>query len=360
MNQSSPCAHWWLGLCPKAPVFHTSPAFLTASPETMPADRPDGSGSGRIRLGVSIAAGSLKALTHDRQLLVFSFLSGLALFVLVEAEAYNVGHFHYVLPFLITLSTGDPVIVFDPLIFLVETICLFCFTLVMAGLVLHRDSDGAYIPATVRERFTGILAYAGPLAVLSIALALIAIMVFAIVYQSRFLTETLSAIFVIFFWPPHSFVLGEMVDRLSLMFLILFISFIPFLVTLCLVPAIVKEKKGLVPALAGSIASFRRTWRELLGCGLVYGTIGLFVAAVALVIGQGPETLIDNGYLIPMDLGHFLMTFVYSGFIFTSLFLMVAVFSAAGIAIVDLSRPRVRDGISCIPEGSLKKPEPAP
>ena len=93
---------------------------------------PDG-----IRRGVSIAAGSLKAMTHDRQLLVFSFLSGLVLSFLVEAEAYNAGHFHYVLPFLITLSMGNPVVVFDPLIFLVEMICLFCFTLVLAGLVLH-------------------------------------------------------------------------------------------------------------------------------------------------------------------------------------------------------------------------------
>jgi hypothetical protein len=360
MNQDTPGAHWWLGLCPKAPALHSAPALLTASQEALPADRPDGSGSGRILLGVSIASGSLKTMVHDRQLLVFSFLSGIILFFLVEAEAYNVGHFHYVLPFLITLSIGDPVIVFDPLIFLVEIICLFCFTLVLAGLVLHRNGDGASAPVTVRERFSGVFSYAGPLAVLSVALALLAIMVFAIVYQSLFLTETLSGIFAIFFWPPHSFVLGEMVDRLSLMFLILFISFVPFLVALFLVPAIVQEKKGLVPVLAGSIASFRRTWREMLGCGLVYGTIGLFVAAVALVIGQGPQMLIDNGYLIPMDLGHFLMTFIYTGFIFASLFLMVAVFSAAGIAIVDLSRPGVRDGISSMPEGKLKKPEPAP
>ena len=359
MNRNSPGAWWWFGLCPKAPTFHTVPALLPASQETMLANRPDGSGSGRIRWGVSIAAESLKAMTHDRQLLVFSFLSGLVLSFLVEAEAYNAGHFHYVLPFLITLSIGNTVVVFDPLIFLVEMICLFCFTLVLAGLVLHRNGDGAYTPVTVRERFTGVFAHAGPLAALSIGLALLAIMVFTIIYQSRFLTETMGAIFVIFFWPPHSFVLGEMVDRLSLTFLILFISFIPFLVALFLVPAIVQEKKGLVPALAGSIASLRRTWREMLGCGLVYGTIGLFAAAVTLVIGQGPGMLIDNGFPLSMFLGHILMTVVYSGFIFASLFLMVAVFSAAGIAMVELSRVRERDGISGIPEGSLKKPEHA-
>ena len=353
----------YLGWCPNTPALQTAPAVLMDPPQSMNTGQPDGSGSGgrsgRVRLGVSIAAGSLKAMTHDRQLLVFSFLSGLVMFFLVYAEAWNEGQHHYILPYLTTLSIGNSVMVFDPWIFMVEMICLFCFTLVLADLVLHRNCEGVYKQVTVRERFTGVFAHVGPLAVLSIALALLAIIVFAIIYQSQFLIETMSAIFVIFFWPPFSYVLWDASNKLWLAFLILLISFIPFLIALCLVPEMVREEKGLVPALAGSIATIQKTWWEILGCGLVYGTIVLLVAAVALVIGQGPEILIDNGYPLSMYLGHILMTVVYHGFIFACLVLMIGVFSAAGIAIAELYLVGECDGISGISEENMKKPESA-
>ena len=353
----------YLGWCPNTPALHTVPSVLIDPAQSMNTGQPDGSGpadrSGRVRQGVSIAAGSLKAMAHDRQLLVFSFISGLVMFFLIYAEAWNDGKHYHILPFLITLSIGNSAIVFDPWIFLVEMICLFYFTLVLADLVLHRNCEGVYTPITIRERFTKVFIHAGPLSVLSIVLAFLTNMVFAIIYQSQFLTEILSAIFIIFFWPPFSYVLWDAINKLWLAFLILFINFIPFLVALCLVPAIVREEKGLVPALMGLITTVQMTWRELLGCGLVYGTIVILVAAIAFVIGQGPNMLIDNGYHLSMYLGHILMTGVYYGFIFVCLILMVAVYSAAGIAIADLHQIEERYEISGISECNLEKSESA-
>jgi hypothetical protein len=330
----------YLGWCPNTPAVQTAPAILPELPQSMHTGPSDGSGQGgRVRRGVSIGTGSLKALVHDRQLLVFSFISGLILFCLVCEEALNDGVHHYqIYPFLTTISIGDWSIVFDPWVFVVEMICLFCFTLVLADRVLHRNGNGGYASFTFRQRFFGVFAHAGPLAVLSMALSLLAIMMFSIIYQSPFLTEILGTIYMIFFYIPWSYVIYEAGNSLWLAGIILFISIIPFLIALCLVPAIVRETKGLVPALAGSIVTLHRTWREVLGCCLVYGTIALPVAAVAFVIGQGPQVLIDNGYPFTMYTGHILLPVLYYGLILACLILMAAGFSAAGIAIADLCR----------------------
>jgi hypothetical protein len=69
------------------------------------ADRPDSSGSGRIRLGVNIAAASLKTMVRNRHLLVFSFLSGLAMFFLIVAKVWDVQQFDETLPLLILGDT---------------------------------------------------------------------------------------------------------------------------------------------------------------------------------------------------------------------------------------------------------------
>jgi hypothetical protein len=349
-----------MGWCPNAPAMHTAPAVLMVAPETIHADRPDGSGpagrSGRVRFGVSIAAGSLKTMVRNRYLLGFSFLSGLVMFFLIMAEVGDLKHFNKTLPFQINIPLSNSFIVFDPWLFLVEMICLSSFTFLLAGLVLHRN--GVKKPVTIREGYTGVAAHAGPLAVLSIAMALIATIMFAIVFQSQFFVKIGGAIVSAFFWIPYDYVLDEISSTLQISFQILFINIIPFLVALCLVPVIVREKKGLVPALAGSITLIQRTWREILGCILVYGTIVLLVVAVALVIGKLPELLYDRGFYLSMYLGHLLMTVVYYGFILACLILMAAGFTSAGVAIANLYRVGKSDGISGIPEGDMKNPEP--
>jgi len=352
-----------LGWCPNAPAMHIVPAVLSVPPETIHTDRPDGSGSARrssrVRHGVSIAAGSLKTMIRNRYLLGFSLLFAIAMFFLIEAEAWSGGHFHHTLPFLTTISIGNPVMVFDPWLFFVELICLSSFTFILAGLVLHRNGNGVKKPVTIREGCTAVNAHAGSLAVLSIAMALFATIMFAIVSQSHFFVRIGGAIVFAFFWIPYDYVLDGIISTLQISCQILFITIIPFLVALYLVPGIVLEKKGLVPALAGSITLIQSTWREMLGCILVYGIIVFLVAAVALVIGRVPELLYDRGFYLSMYLGHLLTTGVYYGFILACLILMAAVFSAAGIAIADLYQVQKSAGIPGMPEGNLEKPEPA-
>jgi hypothetical protein len=361
MSQVSEVIRGWLGWCPNAPALHTAPPVLMALPETMHAGQSDGSGpagrSGRVREGVSIATGSLKTTVRSRYLLGFSFLAGLMMFLLIVAKVWDVQNWKNTLPFHIAVPVGNAFLVLDPWLFLVEMICLFCFTILLAGLILHRDANREKAPVTFREGFSGARTHAGPLAILSIELALIATAVFQIVYQSDFLTEFIAGpIVTAFFWIPFEYVPYGDVSALYISIIILLINLCLFLIALCLVPVIVLKKR-LIPALAGSATLIQKTWHEILGCILVYGTIVLFVAAVALVIGHLPEMLYQ-GY-DATDRGHPLMMVLYYGFILACFILMSAGFTAAGVAITDLCRVKKSDGGSGIPEGNREKPEPA-
>jgi hypothetical protein len=348
-----------VGWCPNSPALRTAPAVLMARPETIHPGQPAGIGpADRVRLGVSIAAGSLKTTVRSRYLLGFSFLAGLMMFLLIVAKVWDVQNWWNTLPFHISIPVGNAFLVLDPWLFLIEMICLFCFTILLAGLILHRDANREHAPVTFREGFSGVRTHAGPLAVLSIELALIATAVFEIVYQSDFLTESIAGpIVTAFFWIPFEYVPYGDVSALYISSLILVINICLFLIALCLVPIIVPGNERLIPALAGLVNLIKKTLCEILGCILVYGTIVLGVACAAFMIGHLPEMLYQ-GYDATMR-GHPFMMVVDYGFILTCLILMAACFTAAGVAITDLSRIGKSDGLSGIPKGSLKKPEAA-
>ena len=88
----------YLGWCPNAPAIRTAPAILVVPPGNIHPAQPGDGGSagrfGRIGSGVSIAAGSLKAVFRDRQLLRFTFLSGLVMLFLILAEDWIALHSH--------------------------------------------------------------------------------------------------------------------------------------------------------------------------------------------------------------------------------------------------------------------------
>jgi len=332
--------HDWTGLCPKSPVLRTAPALIAISPDTIQGDRAGGSGPagrpGRIRQGIHIAVASLKAIVRNRYLLIFPFLFAVAVFLLAMAEFRYALYLHDNLPFTVTITAGNQILAFDPWFFLVETACLSCFALLTASLALHRNAMKT--PATIREGLNAIVAYAKSLIILSIGLALAATMVFSVVTQNRVLVESTGAMVSAIFWIPRIYLLPEISTALYLSFLIMIINIVLFLFVLCLVPVMVLEKKGIIPALVRSVSRIQETWRELLGCVLVYATMVLAVAAAALVIGQLPQLLIDNGYARSMYLGHLLMPFVYYGFVLACLFVMALGLTAAGTAIRDLSR----------------------
>jgi hypothetical protein len=266
MTRVSEIADQWFGLCRKPPVFCTAPALLTTPPETILADRSDSSGSGRIRLGAGIAEASLKTIVRSRYLLGFSVLSGLVMFFLIVAKVWDIQNWDNTLPFHISIPVGDAFLVLDPWLFLVEMICLFCFTILIAGLILHRDAKREDISVTFREGISGARTYAGPLAILSIELALIATAVFEILYQTEFFTDVVFGYFFLpFFWIPNEYIPYGDVSVFFISLIILVINIPLFLVVLCLVPVIVPGNEGLIPALAGRVNLIKKSWCEILG-----------------------------------------------------------------------------------------------
>jgi len=358
----------YLGWCPNAPAIRTAPAVLMVPPENIhPAQPGDGGAAGspgRIRLGISIAADSLKAMFRDRQLLRFTFFSGLVMLFLITVEdyiamqnAYIATHLDNSLSFIISYPPEEPMIVydtryfdvfipfgnsnfsFDVRLFAIELFCLFCFAVLLAGLVIYRTGKDTTRPPTIRESIAGVSAHVRPLASLSVTMALFGALLNTIVFQTPFFGKIIFTIEMAVFNLPYAYYLqGEPIwMAIYHSFEIMFINIILFLVALYVVPVIVLEKKGLVPALAGSVSLMRKTWRELLGCAIIYSAVVLGVAAVALMISQSPYLLNhDFDFFINMSRGQPLMMAVCFLFLTGCWVMMAAGFTASGVAIADL------------------------
>jgi hypothetical protein len=379
----------WLGLCPKSPAMHTTTAVLIGQPELVHPQTPDGRGPairpGRFRDGIRIAAASLEAMIRDRQLLWFTLLSGLVMLFLIFAQGWSITHIEMTpssyldIPVgdstlymdlqnqLVALDSGNSNLYIDVRLFIMEMICLSGFILILAGLVLYRNGSPGKTAVTIREGWAAVRASFRPLVALSAGMALAATIMYPLIYNSQFFGSIVHGITMALFWLPYSYyepqgvfaVLYASANFFALEIMV--INSLLFLAAFYLVPAIVLEKKGLVPALAGSLTLFRRTWREVLGCILVFGFIVLGVAAVGLLIGQSPALLNhDYDFFLSGSRGYLPMMAVCYGFIVACWILMAAGFSAAGVAIAELYQVGKSDRISGVPEGSLKKPEPAP
>ncbi|MFA5237880.1 MAG: hypothetical protein WC362_08520 [Methanoregula sp.] len=362
MNLISIIADRWLGLCPKAPTLRTAPAVLLVLPETVRADRPDGSGPadrpGRVRQGVSIAAGSLRTMVRDRHMLWFSLLSGLLMIFLFALIYGTRGNIYYD-PFLIRILLGDFILWFDPRLIPILAFCLFCFTFLMAGLILYRNANSTDHPHTIWEGFAGARAHAGSLAALSIALALAGTILIAVVTSDNLTGISFQVMGA--FLPYPWFLSGG--PGLTITFWlfgsILFVTIILILALLYVVPVIVLENKGLVPALAGSVTLIRKTWHEMLGGLLVYGALVLLVGIISLVLCQSLSLYnYDPGFWNSQGLMP-IMTLCSEIILFCFTILMAVCSTAAGVAIADLYRVGKSDGISGISGENLDRPEPA-
>jgi hypothetical protein len=339
--------HAWMGWCPNAPAIHTAPSALVVTPGTIHPAEPGSSGpggsSGRVRSGIHIAMGSLKAMLRDRRLLWFSVLASLVMLFLIVVEEWTVAHIQSSMPFLIAIPVGNsflmyPFLIFDTRLFLVELVCLSCFTILLAALVLYRNEKDTSPSITIRKAFAGVGAYAGPLATLSGMMALSGTLLYEIISQSQFFGKIVMTISMAVFYLPYAYYLPDTLSAaIFISVIIMFINIILFLVALYVVPVIVLEKKGLVPALAGSLSLMKKTWRELLGCAVIYSAIVLVVAAIALVIGQSPYLLNhDFDFFINMSRGQLMMMTVCFLFLTMCWVMMAAGFTAGGIAITDL------------------------
>lgn len=346
MTLVSALTEYWLGLCRKTPALHTAPAVVLGnSGETQSIQLAAGGaagGQGRIRNGIGIATGSIRALFTEKRLLVFSFLSGLVILLLVLAERWNLSHIDisYATSNLITIPVSDSyLIVFDLRLFVIEAVCLSGFTLLLATLVRYRNAQNAAMPIAIRDAFSAAGSHAGTLAAFSITMAFIAAVLLEIASQNQVSGMIVSAISHAMFWLPYAYYFAPngILTTLFHSFQMVVANTVLFLLALYVVPVIVLENKGLLPAIAGSFRLMKKTWREVLGCALVFGAIILSVALIGLVIGQSPA-LLNNDYdfFLQESRGQLLMMAVCYGFLLACGVLVALGATVLGVAVTDL------------------------
>lgn len=360
-----------LGLCRKAPVLRTAPAVLMSETGTAISSQPGGSPApsgrgGSIRHGIRIATGSIGALFRERSLVWFIILSSLVMLILPLARWWRISLTGPDLPFLFTVPVSGKVLVntfmvFDINLLLLEMVCLSCFTLVLAGLILHRNNPGK-IPAPVRESFFGINGHTGPLLGLAMLLAVVAWLAYEVVSQTRFFGGIAHTLSMALFHLPYAYYFSnELSGALYFAFELMVINLVVLLIALQLIPGIVLGNQGLFPALAGARSLLKRSWREGLGCAMVFGLIFLGIATIALLIGQSPLLLgHDYDFFLQVSRGQVLMTAVCYGFVVACWAVLAAGLTAAGIAVADLY---AEQGEGSKPAVSLtvrpRNPEPA-
>lgn len=334
----------YAGWCPNAPALSTAPAVLIVPPATMTPADPGNDGaagsSGRIRRGIGIATGSIRALFRERHLLWFTFLAGIIILFLFVAEGWSVTHYDFsLLPYSIWIPFGDgSLIVFNMQLFLIEAICLSCFTWLLVALVLYQSAGGSPRTLTIRQAFTRANTHAASLAALPIVMALVATLVFEMVSQSQFIGKIFFAIDMAFFFLPYAYYFSnDLTSMYYFSFKVMIINIVLFLLALYVVPAIVLEGRGLLSALARSATLMKKTWRELLGCVIVLLGIVLAVAAVGLLIGQSPLLLNhDYDFFLQMSRGQIPMTIACYGFIAACSVLMAIGTTVLGVAVTEL------------------------
>jgi len=330
----------WMGWCPNAPAMRTAPAVLVVPAVTINPVQPSGGagGSGRIQCGMGIATGSIKTLIRNKQLLWFSVLTGFVMLLLVATEAFTVANTGSAIPLIVSILIMDSYLVFDTRIFLIQAVCLSCFNFLLAGLVLYRSWGSFGKSLTIRDAFSAVTPYSGTLAAFSIVMAVAGTFIEAIVTQTQLFGKIVFSISMVVFYLPYAYYLPDVLSS-ALFFsaIIMAITILQFLLALYVVPGIVLETKGLLPALAGSVALMKKTWRELLGCNIVFWGIILVVAVIALVIGQSPLLLNhDYDFFLQMSRGQVLMMVVCYGFILACGVLMAAGSTVLGIAVTEL------------------------
>lgn len=331
-----------VGWCPNAPALRTAPAILVVPPVTtnpiQPGSGGDIGGPSRIKCGIDIATGSIRTLVRNRHLIWFSLLAGLVILFLIVAEAYIAANSGNALPFLVGIPIIDSFLIVDTRLFLLQAVCLSCFNLLLAGMVLYRSRGNTGKPLKIRDAFSATGPHSVTLATLSMVMAIAGTILEAIATQTQIVGNIVAGISMAVFYLPYAYYLPDLLSS-ALFFsaIIMTVTILQFLLALYVVPLIVLENKGLLAALTGSVTLMKKTRREMLGCILVFGAIIVVVAAIALLIGQSP-LLLDHDYdfFLRVSRGQVLMTVVCYGFILACGILMAVGSTVMGIAVTEL------------------------
>jgi hypothetical protein len=355
MTQVAEVIREYLGWCPNTPVVRTTPAVLVIPSVTVNPAQPgsDGYGSsGRIRRGIDVATGSIRTLIGNRHLLWFSLLAGLAILFLIAAEAYIVVSSWSAQPFLVGIPIIDSFLIVDTRLFLLQAVCISCFNLILAGLVIYRSRERTGKIRKIRDAFSAVNPHTGTLATLSLVMAVAGTILTAIATQTQIVGKIVAGISMTLFYLPYAYYVPDILgSALFSSAIIMAVTISQFLVALYVVPVIVLENRGLLPAMAGSFAIMKKTWREILGCLIVLGVIIVMVATIAFVIGQSPLLLNhDYDFFLQISRGQVLMTAVCYGFILAFGILMAAGSTILGIAVTELYASGTGSPVQQMPE----------
>jgi len=270
LTHISEIIHEWMGWCPNVPALRTSSTGLTTLPFTANPWEPDGGagGSGRIDRGIRLALASTKILARNKQLLWFSFLTGLvmAFMFITQYGLHLLGTYPYnVIDFPRWLV----------LTFVIDLISVFFLTVLMAGLVLN-ISPKAGKPVSFLK---GLLRTKGCLRALtnwSVLIALLGTAIYAPLHYFGYMRFTLYPVLDQF---PFNFILfpevystgpiGGTYAILSAVTSIVVVSginIVLLILTLFVIPLLVLENRRLPEAVLGSVTLMKNVWGELFAC----------------------------------------------------------------------------------------------
>lgn len=257
----------WLGWCPNALTMRNERGVSTSLPSTLLPAQSGGSAGGspgRIDRGIHLAAGSILILVRNRWLFWFSLLTGLSMIFSMAASLYllyisgtnplpGTGLF----PETPTILIGKGSVLWTVLTFITMLVSTALAYSLLAGLI-----------ACVSVLLTG--------STTSIGEGL---------SRARDHMRTLVG------WAGIGAVAGTMVSFLSNGYTAdypsAFLSMIPFMVffilTLFVIPAIVLDNAGLIPAIKQSLSLFRNVWAEIIVCFMVFLLIIFLISISSLI-----------------------------------------------------------------------------
>jgi hypothetical protein len=311
MRLVSTVAHWWLGLCPKAPVVCASQTGSGNQPEPAYEGSPDGGAGGlkTIHRGIWAALSGTKTLIHNPQLLWFSLLVGLVLAGHFIAQWVLIGYpYSPQWPLFFDSSYGYLLSsVF--LTFAVELPTVFCLVFLLAGLALSLSPEKSG-PVSFVQGFIGAKKFLIPLTGWSVVVALAGTLLFTAGQDSSLLPTWFQPFTMIptlwsalwgfvynmvdqspfnyVFYHPDFFLLPPSAgwgiewgfkSSLGYTLILSAINVLLFVLTLFVVPLLVLGRKSLKEAVSGSFTLMRKIWGEVATCVL---GLGMVVFAVSL------------------------------------------------------------------------------
>jgi len=357
MTFNSTVSDCWLGLCRKAPVFHTlqTNADIGFKPVCEGQPGGGGSGSGSIRRGIGAAISGMRTLIRNRQLLWFTLLAGLVL----AGNIITQGALSYITWTMAPYIGETEWVVLN---FIIEFFTLFFLVFLLTGLVLSippkKEGHVSFF-----EGLTGAKKYIKSIVVWSGVLALAGTLLFSMYFYSHdwlprnyLFPQILGTLFGsilnllmefpfnpaltpwTFFDPSHvgGIPLTSWIYPFGITQTLVFseVNLLLFILTPFVVPFIVLEHKTLRGAVVGSFTLMKKNWDEAAACALFLGVIvfGVFLTYLLVQAASGMGAP-DGVVTIRPENTWIALALVYDSALFCFAIVMATV---GGIAALDL------------------------